>query len=151
MARYTVHVATNRSREDAFAYMSDLANFAEWDPGVRSSTLVEGERPADGTAYDVVVNGVAGPLTLRYVLSEYEPPERFVAIAESTLLKSVDTISVRATDDGSVVTYDAVLTLNGVLGLADPLLRLAFRRIGDKAAEGLIAALDGRRVKSAGA
>ena len=35
------------------------------------------------------------------------------------------------------MTYDATLTLNRPLGLFDPLLRLAFRRIGDRAAAGL--------------
>ncbi len=148
MARYTVHVASPRSPEDSFAYMSDLANFAEWDPGVRSSTLVTGDRPADGAAYDVVVNGIAGPLTLRYVLGDFRAPESFVAIAESNLLKSVDTIVVRPHEAGSLVTYDAVLTLKGLLGLADPILRLAFTRIGGKAAEGLTAALEGTRVES---
>jgi len=42
-----------------------------------------------------------------------------------------------------MVTYDAELTLNGLLGLADPLLGLSFKRIGDRAAAGLIRALDG--------
>ena len=45
-----------------------------------------------------------------------------------------------------MVTYDAELTLNGPLGLADPLLGIGFKRIGDRAAEGLIIALDGERV-----
>ena len=47
---------------------------------------------------------------------------------------------------GSTVTYDAELTLNGLLGLADPLLGLSFKMIGDRAAQGLVRALDGERV-----
>jgi len=45
-----------------------------------------------------------------------------------------------------VVTYDAILTLRGPLGLFDPLLRLAFGRIGDRAAAGMRKALRGTEV-----
>ena len=44
-------------------------------------------------------------------------------------------------------SYDADLRLKGVLRLADPLLGLAFGRIGDRAAEGLRAYLDGSCVE----
>ncbi|CAB4659805.1 unannotated protein [freshwater metagenome] len=44
------------------------------------------------------------------------------------------------------MTYDAELKLNGPLGLADPILRLTFGRIGDRAAAGLIRVLEGERL-----
>jgi len=34
MARYAVHVRSPKPADEAFAYMADLSNFAEWDPGV---------------------------------------------------------------------------------------------------------------------
>jgi hypothetical protein len=46
------------------------------------------------------------------------------------------------------VTYDAVLQLNGPLGVADPRLGVGFRRNADRAATGLIRMLDGARVES---
>lgn len=46
------------------------------------------------------------------------------------------------------MTYDAVLQLDGPLGVADPLLGVGFRRIADRAATGLIRVLDGARVES---
>ena len=64
----------------------------------------------------------------------------------AVFLTSLDTITVVGDGSGSVVTYDAELTLNGPLRLADPLLGLSFKRIGDRAAAGLIRALDGERV-----
>ena len=69
-----------------------------------------------------------------------------MARAESRLLTSLDTITVVGDGTGSIVTYDAELTLNGLLGLTDPILGLAFKRIGDRAATGLIEALDGEKV-----
>lgn len=85
-------------------------------------------------------------LTLRYRTTNFEPSTNLVARAESRIVTSLDTITVTSTDHGSIVTYDAVLTLNGPLKLADSVLGLAFGRIGDRAAKGLIAALDGERV-----
>ena len=36
MARYMTRVRTDMAPSEAFAYMADLRNFAEWDPGVTS-------------------------------------------------------------------------------------------------------------------
>lgn len=127
--------------------MADLTNFAEWDPGVVTSTMVVGEEPAEGTAYDVEVKSVGGTMTLRYELVEFDAPNRYLAKAESDKLTSVDVVTVEPDDAGSIVTYDAELTLNGSFGMADPVLQLTFNKIGDKAAAGLIGALDGVRVE----
>jgi hypothetical protein len=40
MARFTTHIRSPLSADQAFAYMADLTNFAEWDPGVITSTRV---------------------------------------------------------------------------------------------------------------
>lgn len=147
MARYVVNVQTPLPPDQAFDYMADLTNFAEWDPGVERAKQVEGDEPAAGAAFDVTVQAVPQPLVLRYRLGPYDRPDRFVAKAESTLLTSLDTISVRPDGDGSIVTYDAELTLKGLFGLADPFLSVIFGRIGDRAATGLLSALNGRRVE----
>ncbi|MEM9650623.1 MAG: SRPBCC family protein [Actinomycetota bacterium] len=146
MARYVVSVRSPKSPEESFAYMADLTNFAQWDPGVVEVTQVDGDGAGPDSSFDVTVKGVAGNLTLRYVTTAYDEPSSLTAVAKSSMLKSVDIITVAPDQAGSVVTYDAELTLNGLLGLADIALRPVFNRIGDKAAEGLIAALDGERV-----
>lgn len=146
MARYVTHIRTDWSTEDAFAFMADLRNFETWDPGVASSEQVEGSGPALGAAYDVTVKGIRRNLTLRYELVEFQPGQRFVARAKSSRFESVDAVTVEPTDLGTVVTYDAELALNGLLSIGDVFLRIGFRRIGDRAAAGLRAALAGARV-----
>jgi carbon monoxide dehydrogenase subunit G len=150
MARYVCHVRSPRSQAEAFDYLADLTNFAEWDPGVESSTQIEGDGPALGAVFEVAVKGVVGTLDLRYHVTEYQAPDLVVARASTRMLTSLDTITVRADGEGSIVTYDADLTLNGVLGLADPGLRLVFGRIGDRAAAGLVRALQGERIADPG-
>lgn len=129
--------------------MADLSNFAQWDPGVISAVQVEGDGIALGSAYDVEVNSVGRSMTLTYRVTEIDAPHRLVAVAETSNLTSDDTITVIADGDGSVVSYDAVLKLTGpggLLGLFDPVLQLAFNRIGEKAVAGMVTALDGERV-----
>lgn len=146
MARYTVSIRTDRSPEEAFDYVADLRNFAEWDPGVISSELREGDEPGLDAVFRVRVKAVGGPMTLDYRVQRYDRPDVVVAVAKNRRLTSDDTITVRADGDGTIVTYDAVLTLNGLLRVADPLLSLAFGRIGDRATAGLVEALAGERV-----
>ncbi len=144
MARYLVRLRSPKSPAEAFAYMANLANFAEWDPGVSRVNQSEGEGPGLNAVYDVTLKGL--PTPLRYRTTQFESPNSIVARAETLLLTSLDTITVEADGTGSIVTYDAKLTLNGPLGLADPILRLTFGRIGDRAAAGLIRVLEGERL-----
>lgn len=119
--------------------MADLRHFAEWDPGVKRVVQVEGDGGGPTSEYDVTVTGT--PLRYRTIL--HRPSEELVVVARSRTLTSTDKVSVRPDGDGSLVTYDAVLELNRPLRLLDPVLRLAFGRIGDRAAAGLRTALGG--------
>lgn len=146
MARYVTSVATPMAPAAAFAYMADVTHFVEWDPGVKRAVRVrEGEADGVGvgTAYDLTVQGV-GTTVMRYEVKEYAPPRRILLVSRTTFLTSVDEIRVQESSNGCIVTYDAKLTLNGPLCVFDPVLRLAFRFIGDRAAAGLRRVLSGK-------
>ena len=145
MARYFTRVQTPWPAERAFAYVADLRNFAEWDPGVTAVEQLTGDGPGPDAAYSVTVTGAVRPMTLRYETTAYDPPRRIEVRAESSSLLSIDVVTVEPVTDGagSIVTYDATLTFRGLARLADPLLALGFRRIGDRAAAGLRTALEG--------
>ena len=147
MAHYTVSISSPMAPDEAFAYMADLNNFAEWDPGVVHVEQVEGSGTGPDAVFDVTVKGFPKDLVLRYRTTSFEPGTRVVARAESKILTSLDTITVAPDGAGSIVTYDAELTLNSLLGLADPLLGIAFQQIGGRAAAGLRDALDGARLE----
>ena len=146
MARYATTVRTAMTPSEAFAYLADLRNFAEWDPGVKAVRQVQGSGGGPGTVFDVTVAGVGRDLTLRYVTEEYDAPRNLLVVARSSVFTSIDRITVEPDGTGSVVTYDADLRLNGVLRLGDLGLRLVFGVIGDRAAAGLRRALDGQAV-----
>jgi len=142
MARYVTKVRTQRPAAEVFDYMADLRHFRDWDPGVKKVVQVEGDGGGVDGVFDVSVSGT----TLRYRTVEFDSPHLLVVKAESGTLISTDRITVDTDAEGTLVTYDADLRLKHVLAVADPLLRLAFGRIGDRAAAGLRRVLDGEQV-----
>lgn len=149
MAHYTVTVRTPRTPHAAFAYMADLRNFAEWDPGVKRVSQVDGSGGGPDASFDVVVAAGRRDLTLRYITVEYDEPRKVVIEARSRLLTSIDRISISVDSTSRcLVTYDAELKLNGPFRYADFALKPIFKRIGDRAARGLVAALDGEEITS---
>jgi len=143
MPHYETRVRSPWPAERAFEYMCDLEHFAEWDPGVEHASRVAGGAPGAGATYDVTVSAMGRDLTLRYETVEIDPPSRVEVRAETATLRSIDVITVEEDPGaGCIVTYDADLSLKGLLRFGDPLLGLAFRRIGDRAAAGLRAALE---------
>ncbi len=146
MARYITKVRTSRSSADAFAYMADLRNFAEWDPGVSKVVQVEGDGGGPHAVFDVTVRTGRRDLVLRYRTKEFEPTGNILVVAETSRMVSTDRVSVREQDGVRIVTYDADLRLKGLARFADPVLGLMFRRIGDRAGTGLRRVLDGEKV-----
>jgi carbon monoxide dehydrogenase subunit G len=123
--------------QEAFAYMADLGNFVEWDPGVKAVRQVQGSGGGPDAVFDVTVVAPGPDLTLRYVTEEHDAPHNLLVVARSSVFTSIDRITVEPDGTGSVVTYDADLRLNGVLRVGDLGLRLMFGQIGDRAAAGL--------------
>jgi len=142
MARYTTTVATPLSPAEAFAFMADVTRFAEWDPGVKRAVRVQGDGPGFGAIYELTID-TGTRSVMRYAVTEFQAPRRFVLVAKTPFLTSVDEVRVEPGTSGARVTYDAKLTLNGPLALFDSFLAKAFKRIGDRAAAGLRTALQG--------
>ena len=137
MARYVTTVRSATTPQEAFAYMADLGNFVEWDPGVKAVRQVEGSGGGPDAVFDVTVVAPGPDLTLRYVTEEHDAPHNLLVVARSIVFTSIDRITVEPDGTGSIVTYDADLRLNGVLRVGDLGLRLVFGQIGDRAAAGL--------------
>jgi hypothetical protein len=137
MSKYHVSVESPKSVDEAFAYMADLRNFANWDPGVLSVVQVAGDGAGPESSFDVTVKSVGGGTVLRYETVEYDEPGNLLVKARNANFTSIDRITIVPKGEGSLVTYSAELLLNGWLSPLNPLLGLVFDRIGDRAAVGL--------------
>ena len=91
-------------------------------------------RAANSGSWPVFL-GRQTPLTYRIV--EYDPPHAVTFRGESSTVVSLDRITFESSEQGTRITYDADLALKGPFKLADPLLGVAFKRVGDRALAGL--------------
>ncbi|MEM9202306.1 MAG: SRPBCC family protein [Actinomycetota bacterium] len=146
MARYATTVRTSLPPSEAFVFVAELTNLPQWDPGVETSRQVRGDGPGPDAAYEVKL---ANPqsMTLTYETTSYDGEALSTTlVAKYSWFTSVDTVTATPSGDGADVTYDAELRLRGPLALGDLFLRPVFNKIGDKAARGLVKALDGEKV-----
>ena len=137
MARYKASVETERSPDDVFGYLSDFSTAQEWDPGTVESERLGDAPLGEGTEFRLVASFLGRESTLTYRIVEYDPPHAVTFRGENSTVVSLDRITFEPLDAGTRVVYDADLQLRGPLKLADPLLALAFHRVGDRALEGL--------------
>ena len=143
MARYRTTIESTKSPTEAFDYLADFANAAEWDPGVVKGERLTGTPLGRGSRFRLVARFLGRRVPLEYEITSFDPARRVVFEADNAMVRSVDEIRFSGGGDRTSVTYDADLRVKGPLGhLVDPLLGLAFRRIGDRAAAGLREALN---------
>jgi carbon monoxide dehydrogenase subunit G len=132
VARYRASIETSWTPAEAFTYLSDFSTSAEWDPGV-----IEAQRlgpVGEGAEFRLVAEFLGRRTALTYRVVEYEPERAVAFVGENDSVVSFDRMIFEAIPTGTRVTYDADLRLKSrLLRLADPLLGLAFNRVGDRA------------------
>ena len=117
--------------------MAAFENTERWDPGVAEAARLTDGPVALGTRFLVVATFLGRRLPLPYEVTTFEPSRRLVVTAETSSIRSVDEIRIEAGATGAIVSYDAALVLRGTSRVASPVLPLAFKRIGDRARDGL--------------
>jgi hypothetical protein len=145
MAHYRGTVTTDWTPEQAFAYMAEARNFAEWDPGTESSKLESsspgGDGPGPGAVFAVRVHVGPPTLTLHYETTHHEPNSRVTLRAVHPMMELVDDISVDVVNGVTTVTYDATVRPRGVAKILGPLFDRGFAKTAAKGADGLRARL----------
>ncbi len=142
MARYRATVETTRDAEEVFAYLSDFSTTAEWDPGVLEAQRLDPEVKL-GSRFRLLANFRGRQAEIVYTVVRYEPPRLITLRGENATVVSLDTIEVETVGAaagaaaGARVTYDAQLSMKGILRIGDPLLGRAFKPVGDNALAGL--------------
>ncbi len=137
MARYRAALDATRERDHVFAYLSDFSTTQEWDPGVVEAERLSGAAIGEGSEFRLVAEFLGRRTALVYRIVEYDPPRAVTFRGENATVTSTDRITFDTVERGTRITYDAELVLKGPLRIADPLLGLAFNRVGDRALAGL--------------
>ena len=137
MPRYLTVIHSTWNVTQAFAFMSDFSNAARWDPGVLSAQRLDAGEVRVGSSFDLTVAFAGRTMILRYAVRSFTAQQQVVFAASTTTLESVDTLTFEDLGDACRMTYDADLRFKGVAAVANPLLALGFRRIGDRARDSL--------------
>lgn len=141
-------VETPLARDEAFAFVADFANAAQWDPGVIASAQL-GDGPVGvGTRYQLLVRmgGRAAPMT--YTVTAWEPGRRVVLAGTGSGVRATDEIRFEPAASGTRIAYTADIRLTGWRRLLAPFARGALARVARDAREGLAGEL-ARRVAGA--
>lgn len=138
MAHYVTTVASRRSAQETFDFMSDFSTTQVWDPGVVRARRLDDGPIGRGSKFHVVTLFFGREIPLDYEIIEFEPGRKMVLEAQTNSVRSTDTITIRESGSGATLTYDARLVSIGAYAFMKPLLAIAFRQIGERARAGLI-------------
>jgi carbon monoxide dehydrogenase subunit G len=138
---YLREIDVASSAEETFAYLSDFANAAEWDPGIVEARRLTPAPTAVGSRFEVIALFRGRRQRFEYVVTELEEGKRIALHGEGEKAASDDVITVTAAADGARVAYEAELRLKSVYRVVAPFLGPTFRSMGDAALDGLAARL----------
>lgn len=145
MAHFETIVRTDADRSDAFRFLRDFRNAAEWDPFVARVERVDRGALRRGSRFVVEMASAPGlpPLRFDYTLTRIERDKRLEFTAEGDRFRSHDVITIDEDEEtGCVVRYDADLRPRGLWYAFDLPVHLTFQLSGRGSAAGLRRALD---------
>jgi len=122
-------------------YLKDFANAEEWDPGTKSCVQESAGPVGVGTTWHNVSVIKGRETELTYRLAELEPGH-VKLIGENKTATSIDDMTVAATATGSMITYHAQITFNGLAKLAGPFLQSEFKDLGEKTVQQMTRAIN---------
>jgi len=131
MSTIVQSIEINRSPEDVFAYIDDLARHGEWQSQI-VSTAVETDGPTRvGTRATDFRRVPGGKQSVTYEITEHDPPRRASFRGVNGPVRPVGTVTVEPAGDGrSKVTLELDLQGHGLLGLlVGPLARSQSRKL----------------------
>jgi carbon monoxide dehydrogenase subunit G len=147
MATYETTLHIPRPVEQTFAFVSDFRNAAKWDPRTFSVEKTTDGEIAVGTRF--VLRGGMIPkhlvprrlsmldavvaMPLPYDVTALTPNQELVLEGETPVFKYQDRLTFEKDGAGTRLTYSARLDFKGPLKVANPVLQLMFKRIGDDA------------------
>ena len=137
MAHYKASIETQLPRAEVFAYLSDFSNTEEWDPGTVHAERVGRGPVGEGSEFQLVAAFLGRNRAITYRVVHYDPPNGVSFRGENSTVVSLDRVTLEPTHAGTRIAYHADLALKGPLKLADPLLAVAFKRVGDQALAGM--------------
>ena len=144
MAILRERIETSLGIDDAFAFVADFANSAQWDPGVASAKRIDAGPLRVGARYRLGIRMGGRVLPMDYEVTVFEALRRVVLAGTGSGVEAKDEIVFEATPAGTRIDYTADIRLRGLMRLVTPFAGGALARIARDARDGMQRALDGR-------
>jgi carbon monoxide dehydrogenase subunit G len=144
MALLKEQIETPLTRDEAFAFVADFANAADWDPGVATAERLNPGPLSIGARYRLGVRMGGRVASMEYEITEFEPARRVVLTGSGSGVEAVDDIRFEDMPGGTRIDYTADIHLRGLLRLVSPFAGGSFQRIARDARDGMQRALDQR-------
>lgn len=136
-------VTVDKPAERVWDYLADFRSTNDWDPGTVRTELTSGDG-GPGTTYHNTSKFLGKETEIVYTVTEVEPGRRIKLQGDNPSVTTYDTITVEAAPGGGTsVTYRAEFELHGLAKVADPVMGLPLKKLGDDAEASLQKALDG--------
>jgi len=145
MPRYTTAIPSPWSVDEAFSFMSDFSNARIWDPSVTFARRLDTGEVALDSQFELTVGFAGRSQVMHYRVTTFQPARRVVFTSSTSALESVDTLTFEPRGRGCEMTYRAELRFKGSARVANPLLAVLFRRLGNRARDSLREVLGGPR------
>ena len=144
MAILRERIETSLGIDDAFAFVADFANSAQWDPGVAYAKRIDDGPLRVGARYRLGIRMGGRVLPMDYEVTVFEALRRVVLAGTGSGVEAKDEIVFEATPAGTRIDYTADIRLRGLMRLVTPFAGGALARIARDARDGMQRALDGR-------
>lgn len=112
-------------------YLKDFSHARDWDPGTVACSRLDSGPVREGSTWLNVSRFLGRRTELTYRLERCSP-HRLTFVGTNDAATSTDDLTFEPADAGTRVTYRAHIRLRGAARFADPLVRLALRRIAGK-------------------
>lgn len=140
--RIQKEVEVRRPIAEAFEYVAEFSNAAEWDPGIAEAKKLTEGSVQKGSEFEVVALFRGKRQNFHYVVTDFEQCRRVVLSGDGARARSVDEIAFEPARSGTRITYIADFHLKGIFRPAGVFLAPVMNRMGDDALEGLKGVLD---------
>ncbi|MDQ3306927.1 MAG: SRPBCC family protein [Actinomycetota bacterium] len=129
-------VTVERPLAKVWDYLSDFRSTNDWDPGTVETVRSSGDGGV-GTVYHNTSKFLGRAVEVDYTVVDLEPQRLLRLRGENKTVSLTDTITFDGDAGSTTVTYHAQFVLKGPAKLADPLMPIPLKKLGDEAEQGL--------------
>lgn len=136
MIVFTGQLEVDKPPASVFQLLADMAALHRWNPNVRSSQRVSGDRLEQGSRYESTIARGPVRMTARSELLVVQPDRKVQYEGSIGGFWSVDTLTFEPSGDGTRITFHNETRTPSWLRPLTPILNAAFQRQARRAVEG---------------